>query len=346
MATLTEISFYSRQAIKWGIVGIIVIAIIPFAYRAGRGIYLKLNPPPPPPPTVRYGKLPKLKFPQSAAGDNVTYKLETIQGGLPKLPSVGQVYVVGINKSRLLELERAKAKAKTLGFTNEPVRVDDQTYRFVHPTLRATFTVNLLSGGFSYKYDYLNDKPVFVPQNLPSIEQAGAEAKNFLQGLGLLPADLVSGMARSAYLIATYSGEMKEAPSYSEANFVRTDLYRADKDKLKFVTAGGDKSPVNMLFSGLGERNKRIVEANYQYSAILGNDSASYPLKSVDQAWSELTQGSGYATQGYPTVTIRKVDLAYYESNDPQQFIQPVFVFEGDGGFVGYLPAVDPKYVQ
>ena len=346
MATLTEISFYSRQAIKWGIVGIVIIAIIPFAYRAGKGIYLRLRPPPPPPPTVRYGKLPKIEFPEVAASGSSTYKLETIEGGLPKLVTVGNVYVVGINKSRLLELERAKAKAKTLGFTNEPIRVDDQTYRFVHPILRATFTVNLLSGGFKYRYDFLQDKSVFEPENLPSIEQAGAEAKNFLQSLGLLPADLASGAARSTYLIATYSGEMKAAPSYSEANFVRTDLYRADKDKLRFVTVGGDTSPVNMLFSGAKERNKRIVSADYQYSTILGNDLATYPLKSVDQAWSELTQGVGFVTKDYPEVTIRRVSLAYFESDKPQQFIQPVFVFEGDGGFVGYVSAVDPKYIQ
>lgn len=346
MATLTEISFYSRQIVKWGIISIIVVAIIPFAYRGGKAIYLRFNPPPPPPPTVRYGKLPAVKFPENVEAIVPTYKLETIQGGLPRLPSVGQVYVVGINKSRLLELERAKVKARTLGFTNEPVKIDDKTYRFDHPVVKAIFTVNLLSGGFNYRYDFLQDGSVFVPENLPSTEQAGTEAKTFLQGLGLLPADLVSGTVKSIYLIASRSGEMKEAPSYSEANFVRTDLYRADKDELKFVTAGGETSPVNMLFSGVSEKNKRIVEANYQYSTILGNDSSTYPLKTVDQGWNELTQGGGYVTKNYPSVTIRKVSLAYFESDEPQQFIQPVFVFEGDGNFVGYVSAVDPKYIQ
>ena len=346
MATLTEISFYTRNAIKWGIISIVVIAIIPFAYRGGKAIYLRFNPPPPPPPTVRYGKLPAVKFPENAGAVVPTYKLETIQGGLPRLPSVGQVYVVGINKSRLLELERAKVKARILGFTNEPVRIDDKTYRFDHPILKAVFTVNLLSGGFNYRYDFLQDGSVFTPENLLSTEQAGAEAKAFLQNLGLLPTDLASGTAKSVYLIATSSGETKEAPSYSEANFVRTDLYRADKDKLKFVTAGGETAPVNMFFTGSRERNKRIVEANYQYSTILANDSATYPLKTVDQAWNELTGGGGYVTKNYPTVTIRKVSLAYFESNEPQQFIQQVFVFEGDANFVGYVSAVDPKYIQ
>ena len=40
------------------------------------------------------------------------------------------------------------------------------------------------------------------------------------------------------------------------------------------------------------------------------------------------------------TATVRTVTLAYYDSLDPQNYLQPVFVFEGDDGFLAYVPAV------
>jgi hypothetical protein len=90
-----------------------------------------------------------------------------------------------------------------------------------------------------------------------------------------------------------------------------------------------------------------VVQANYQYSKTLDNDFATYPLKSIVSAWNELTGGGGYiAKRAGSNVTVRKAYLAYYESNDPQDFLQPVFVFEGDGGFMGYVQAVDQGFVQ
>ena len=346
MATLTEISYYGRKGIKWGLVGVIVISAAPFIYRGGLALYRRINPPPPPAPTVRYGKLPVLKFPKSPGDAAPVLRLETISGALPKLPDVGNVYLVGINKSRLLELERMKARARSLGFTNDPIKESDHIYRFVHPTLPARLTVNLISGGFTYSLDYLNDRAQFEPVTLPTIEEAGRQAKSFFSTLGALPDDLAQGVVKSEYLIATFSGEMVQAPSYSEANFVRVDIFRGDRDKIKFVTSGGETAPVNILFSGNVDKNKDIVAANYQYSMIVGNDASTYPLKNTDQAWSELTQGLGYIPKYFPTATVRNAYLAYYESDGPQDFIQPVIVFAGDGGFLGYVQAVDAKYIN
>ncbi|MBI2008223.1 hypothetical protein HYS82_01045 [Candidatus Amesbacteria bacterium] len=346
MATLTEISFYSRRAIKWGVIGIIVITVTPLIYRGGRAIFRKINPPPPPAPTVRYGKLPILNFPKNSGGVSPVFKLETISGSLPKLANEGNVYLVGINKSRILELERMKARARSLGFTKDPIKESDHIYKFLHPQMPAQLTVNLISGGFVYSLDYLNDKTQFKPVVLPTMEQAGQQAKQFFSTLGSLPEDLAQGVVKAEYLIATFSGEMRQAPSYSEANFVRVDIFRANRDKLKFVTSGGETAPVNILFSGIGDKSKAIVAANYQYSMIVGSDVATYPLKSADHAWAELTQGLGYIPKPMPVATVRNAYLALYESDGPQDFIQPVIVFEGDEGFLGYVQAVDGKYIN
>src|SRR3972149_5039294 len=130
MATLTEVSYYTRKGVKWGIAGLIIILLPPVFWRGLVAVYRKLRPLPPTAPTVAYGKLPALTFADVNLDYRPQLRLETIDGKLPKLPTVGRVYVVEINKSRLLELDRVKAKAKSLGFVNEPEQLDEQTFKF------------------------------------------------------------------------------------------------------------------------------------------------------------------------------------------------------------------------
>ena len=66
------------------------------------------------------------------------------------------------------------------------------------------------------------------------------------------------------------------------------------------------------------------------------------------QAWEELQSGSAFVLQypKTPIITIRNIYLAYYDSISPQTYLQPVFIFEGDDGFVAYVPAVSRDYVE
>jgi hypothetical protein len=76
---------------------------------------------------------------------------------------------------------------------------------------------------------------------------------------------------------------------------------------------------------------------------------ATYTLKPSSQAWEELTSGKGYILK-YPaigtTVTVRSIRLAYYDSFEPQTYLQPIFVFEGDEGFMGYVAAVASAWTE
>ena len=346
MATLTEVGFYTRRIIKWGPVGLVVVMLIPPTWKLVKRIYLAINPPPPPAPTVRYGKLPKLVFPEADPNYKPQYRLETIEGALPKLPNAARVYFVTINKSRILELEKIKPKARALGFDQEPVKVDDQTYKFIGTNRPAELTVDIIYNSYAYKYDWRSDPRILDEKTISNNEQVLLEAKNMWQNLGLLAADLTEGKAKITYF-AGGTGELVPTISLSEANFIRVDMFRADKDGLKVITPKGEESPVNVTLSGSNDRTKRIVEANYSYSRILDNDFSTYPLKGVDKAWTELQAGGGYIARSEAIqVTVRKASLAYYESGQPQEFLQPVYMFEGDGGFVAYVSAIDQGYSQ
>ncbi|OGD08808.1 hypothetical protein A2397_04240 [Candidatus Amesbacteria bacterium RIFOXYB1_FULL_44_23] len=345
MATLTEVSVLARRIIKFSGVALVVMALIPGTISTIKKIMLALNPPPPTPPTVRYGKLPTLIFPEAPNYATPEYKLETISGGLPALPNVGKVYVVGINRSRLLTLDRMKDKAISVGLKNEPLALDDRTYRFTNQTLPIDMIFDVITGSFSYKYDWTVDREIYTTFDVPIGNSAVSEAQRFLERLGALPDDLAKGTSKIIYLAATSSAMVPENSPY-EANFVRVDLFRADKDDVRIVTAGMDTSPANVIISG-SNGDKRIIQANYYYSQVIGDDFATYPLRPVTAAWQELTTGGGYIAKRTTekVVTIRKVSLGYFESNEQQSFLQPVYVFEGDGNFAAFVQAVAPEYV-
>jgi hypothetical protein len=345
MATLTEVSVIARKAVKVSVVALVVMSLIPGVLSVIKKMYLTLNPPPPPQPTVRYGKLPQLIFPEVPSYATPEYKLETISGNLPALPTIGKVYVVGINRSRLMTLDRMKQKARGVGLGNEELALDERTYRFTSPTLPTDMIFDVITGSFSYRYDWTMDKTVYNTFDVPIGNAAISEAQRFLDRLGALPDDLAKGNAKIVYLAATSSAMVPKNSPY-EANFVRVDLFRADKDEMKVVTTGMDTSPVNVIISG-STGDKRVVQANYYFSQVIGDDYSTYPLKPVTTAWQELIAGGGYIAKRTTEqiVVIRRVSLAYFESNEQQSFLQPVFVFEGDGGFAAFVQAVIPTYL-
>ena len=95
-----------------------------------------------------------------------------------------------------------------------------------------------------------------------------------------------------------------------------------------------------LLGAGWFKKNIFIPNASDDY----------YPLKSIQAAWEEFQKNQGFiANLGQNDkneIIIRKVSLSYYDADKPQHFLQPIYVFEGDRNFIGFLPAIDPKWTE
>jgi hypothetical protein len=347
MATLTEAGFYTRKTLNWTILIMVAITLAPFFLKGVGLVILALNPPKPAPPEMRYGILPDVGFPRIPNVDKPSLVLETKTGDLPSFPNQLRVYPVQTNRLRLLEIDRIKTRAGTLGFIPEPEKLNDHTYRFKHPSVPATLTVDIISNGLSYKYDWSTDQNFYSATNVPTRENGLNDAKGFFQTLAVLPSDMASGTAKYSYFLSQPGGILKSVPQL-EANVLRVDLFRSEiemgKNKYRVVTPFYSTSPVNVTLTSL-TGNKKIIEAAYNYSALLDADKefSTYPIKPVQAAWEELRQGGGYiAHMDNPTssIKVRNVYLAYYEAEAGQQFLQPIFVFEGDDGFAGYVTAI------
>jgi hypothetical protein len=345
MTSLTRVSIAARKIIRYGIFFLIFLIVARVLFDIGKGIYLKLFPPPPPAATVKFGKLTKISFPLKAR-PNVTLTLETAEGTLPKFPIQAKVYFMPKTTSNLLSLDVAKQAASGLGFRTDGQAVNSTMYKFQSQNGFATLDMNIITEVFSISYNLKAD-PSPIEKRPPAPEIAASIVRSFLSGANLLPSDL-TGEIQSEFL--KIEGEnLVPALSLSDANLVKIYFFRKSYDNYPSLTAEPNKGNVWFLVSGSQETGKKIIAGEYHYFSVDESQLATYPIKTSQEAWNELSQGGGYiASMGTnndgSSVKIRKVYLAYFDSGTYTQFFQPIAVFEGDNGFVAYLPIVTDSY--
>ncbi|MDP3917779.1 MAG: hypothetical protein Q8Q30_01220 [Candidatus Woesebacteria bacterium] len=346
MTTLTEASIISRKGIRYFIYSIIIFIILRGIILTGIVIYKKVFPPPPVPPTVSFGKLTTLPFPEKQK-PVLNFSLETAEGGLPQFPDQLKVFFMPKQPSNLLSLDFAQDRANRLGFNIEAQQLTESLYKFYHKTSPSTMETNIITGSFSLSYDLnVDPSPISVKPPLPEI--ARNSIKSLLSGANLYPDDLEGGRFEHNYL-KTESGDFIPANSLSDANIIRVDLFRKNYDNLPTVTQTTGKGNVWFMVSGVKERGKEVVAGEYHYFPVDETQMATYPIKTADIVWQEFSSGNYYpaslgTTAEGESIKIRKVYLAYYDAGMYTEFLQPVFVFEGDKNFVGYIPAVVTDY--
>ncbi len=342
---LTQAALITRRIIKYGAFFLVFLIIAQFAWKIGFGVYRKFYPEKPPPPTVAFGRLPKLSFPAQDGLPKFSYVLQTPTGVLPTLSSVSTVYFMPQNKASFLALEEGTDKAQRLGFSQTATSISETIYKFQDSESPISLDMNIVNKTFSISYN-LSKTPELLTLRPESAQEAINTVTSYLSRANLLPADLSAGRKTSDF-IKIEGGALVRATSLSEANFIRVNLFRADYNNLSVATPDRQRGNVWFLVSGDRSRD-RVIAGEYHYFPVSQDKSGTYPLKTAQMAWDELVAGQGFVIQppstGSGQVIVRRVALAYYDSGRPQEFLQPVVVFEGDGDFVAYVPAITPDY--
>lgn len=353
MANLTEISIATRKFLVW--LGVVVIVYFVLRILIGLGIqYWKATHPiPVPAPNVRFNKLPSLKFSHVATSSSgMTFTLETVEGRPPETTAAGKVYSMPKKLPNLLASERARKLATKIGFTEEPEIVTSTLYRFTDPAepLR-TLEIDINDMNFRLKYDYIKNPQVFNIGKLESKDQAVSEVKQFVQFNNLFDQTVLKGKITTDLLI--YNDEKKlfqSASSVSNANAIRVNFFRSDLDDMPVLPPRFSKSYNYAIFTAGVALSTRIIDLSYIFWPIALDDFATYPLKSAQTAWQDLKDGYAYVmNMGRNTpenIVIRKIYIGYYDNEEPQTYLQPIFVFEGDDDFIAYLPAISPEWLE
>lgn len=349
MANLGETAIIARKAIKYGGIGLVVLMVGRVVLSMSVTYWKKLHPPPPPPPDVKFGKLPKLVFPQKDQ-PSLEYTLETRTGGLPtKMVNQFAVYFMPIRKPNLLAYDKAKEVAGRMGFIQEPVKLSETDYRFnLTDPLPASLTINIITGAFVLDRKWQDDPTFLIPNMYYNDSQTVDRITNFLARVSLLPEDVKEGDHTAQYL-RSENGQLVPAASLSQSFFVRINLYRKPIGETKVVNPRSDKGIISGILAMQREDVKQFVYIDYSYFPVDLETLAVYPLISVADAWERMQKGGGFVVavkDDSQPVVVREIYLAYYDSDIPQQFMQPVYVFEGDNEFVGYVPAIADAWVE
>jgi hypothetical protein len=354
MASLTQTSITARKTIRYIILGIIFLSVGKVLLGFGIQIYLKVFPPALPPATVKYGKLTRIPFPSDAPSAKLNFTLETATGTYPQVTPQAKVFIMPKVNPNLLSKDNAMVKVKALGFNApEPEAISDTLYKFTDIAVPTNVQMNIVTGAFSISYDLVADRSPISVRPLAA-ELSATKFREFLSDAGLMPADLKEGPMIPEYY-KLESGKLVKVLALSEADITKVNLFRKPYDELPSVTAKTNEGNIWGMVTGSGSKNQRVIEAEYHYFPVDEALFSTYPIISPEEAFGRLQAGQGYiATLGQykdgDSLKIRNMYLAYYDPGVPNDFYQPVYVFDsGDNdpnnSFVSYLPAVTPEYI-
>ncbi len=349
--TLTNLTHFSRQAVKYGSIALVVLIVGRVLLNGFTAYWKATHPEPPPPPTVGFGILPALRFDKRTQEEKPTnYKLETADGGIPDFGDRAKVFFMPKISANLLADQNAKNIASKYGFVFEPEVIGMETYRWnKSKPIASNLEMNIRNHNFKLTTNYLSHPEFLVNSQALSGSKAIERIKQFLKKSDLLPDDVASASAEVVYL-KSLGGELAPAVSQSDADFIQVDLDRTPIDEIyKMYSPQGYKASIRAILTNAMDGNDSIVDFDMNYNQIDYEQVETYPLRSVQSAWQILQAGEGYiASKGKKdSVVIRRITLGYYDDFQEQNYLQPIYVFENeDDGFLGYVNALDPKYIQ
>ena len=349
--SLTNVTFMGRQTVKFGLIFLVVLMVGIITINAFVAYWKATHPEPPPPPTVGFGTLPGIEFQNQTEEDKpISYRLETATGATPDFGDRAKVYFMPKATASLLADQSAKATAAKLDYVFEPTALTTELYRWnkSQPVL-STLEMDIRTNNFSLTSNYLSLPELLTNKKIPTGFDAIERVKSVLKRADLLADDVATASGEIVYL-KSLGGELAPAVSQSDADFIQVDLNRNPIDGVfRMYTPEGYVGIINAIVSGAFEGKDSIVELNYNYHAVDYDQIHTYPLRTSQSAWQLMQAGEGYiADKGsQDSAVIRTVTLGYFDSFEEQEYLQPVYVFEnGETGFLGFVPALDPKYIQ
>ena len=335
-------------------IGIFLVAVIIIRFISGLAItfYRSTHQPPPEAPNVAFGKLAKPNFVNNyETTKGFSFILQNIEGKPPETTPSGRVYAMPKKSYSFESGEKAKELARKLGFEGEP-RIDNVFYYFSNfkdPNL--SLFIDSTHMNFQLKYNYINNPEIFNLGRISSNEEATDKVRNYLVYSNVVDESAVSGLVTTEFLV--YDGRLQKlvpATSLSTAQAVRINYFRPEVAGMKVLTDEFKRSYNYAIYAPTpGTEAKNIIEISYYFWPVTLDNPATYPIISGEEAYQALLDGKATVInkgKNSDSISIRNVYTAYYDSKDPQNFLQPVFVFEGDNDFAAYYPAINPEYLE
>lgn len=346
--TLTEFSYYFRRSLPIIIIGFLTFMGFFFILRL---ILFRPASPPPVVYDIKFGKLPAIKPAHSIdSPPEISVTLDNIEGRPVTSTTSAKIFFIPEKNTRFGYLQNSYLMAKGVGFDTEVTKhtIEGDT-NVVFDDGKKKLTVDIRDFNFSYKYNYEVNPLLFVGTQIPDETTVVAQATDFLRLLGKYPTELSTGTEHVIYLhFNPENNELEVVKNSQDANVVEVDFFRPDIDGYPIVSPKyfNAQNYVVMVFKG---SESKIIKAQIKFFDKDALNYGVYPIKTGDQAWKELQEKKGFIVSpggnSYP-ITIRQMFLGYYDPDEYQQYLQPVYVFLGDNNFAAYVPAISSEHTQ
>lgn len=290
-----------------------------------------------------FGKVSLPEIPKSSSSAGLKFTLDTIEGTPVTATDTAKVFFLPQYNPRFGYSEKIYLIAKSFGFNTEIVKHSlvgkIATFTDEEKTLRVDIS------NFNFKFDRKIDNNLFSsPQiTIPTKTVIENKAIDFLKKIGRYPDELGKGTTNVIYLkLNSVNQNFVNVEKSSQAQLVEVDFYRPDIEGYQIVTPRyfNSQNYVIMLFQG---NDFQIINSRIAFFEKSEEQVGTYWLKTGEEAWSELNSGKGLVvagTQGQENIVIKSMKLGYFDPDIYQNYLQPVYVFLGEGDFVGYVPAV------
>lgn len=344
--TLTEVSYYSRKFAPFALLFFLIFLIF---YYLVRIIFLTVSPPQQRGLYVDpiFGKIKKPVIENATTSAGLSFTIDTIEGRPTTATESAVVYFLPQAAARFGYRERIYLIAKTLGFDTEISKHTLTGKEAEFKDDRQQLKIDITNLNFTYEYGFENDPQIFASASIPDKSLIDNAAREFLQKIGRYPEELAQGKNNTIYIAYDPSlKQMKVQNSPVGANLVEIDFYRPDLEGLPAVSPAYFNSQ-NYLLLVYNQYEFKVLKAQIKYFEKSDAQIGTYPLKSGDSAYEDLKNGKGWLIQNatdQKKIVIKKMFLAYFDPDIYQEYLQPVYVFLGNGNFVSYVPAVTEEY--
>lgn len=251
-----------------------------------------------------------------------------------------------------LNREKVNGIAKNFGFSGLPredVEETETLWSWVDGA--KTLSLNFNSRSLDYSVDRFIDPSVLTPGKNLSQDEAIKLAKNFLATKNLPNSylDLDAPVVEFSGAGSLHGGTLEStAREIAVVNFP----YKINDYPLLLSNSNQDLARVIVSSKGVVIGLKiKLYDATWQ-------EAGAFKLLSLEKAKEAVSKGGGVMIENSATGAINetlssyqlnKVFLAYYGANDNLGFLQPAFIFEGEGtlqngsksSVVLFLPAVE-----
>jgi hypothetical protein len=340
MIHLTELVFLLKKSRKSIALGVVAFIALIFILNSWNAIINALIPPKPPPETVAFGILSVYDLSDGfKPKSSVEFRLQAITGNFPVLPTKAKVFETAKKIPSFAAEESIKERARKLGFIKEPVKISGSVMEFGSSNqenknlIYDTLTLNYV---MSFKLE-----PSLIMTRPSSIDSSMGTASNFFESMGL---DF-NQYPKSKVITKTLKFEnnsIVEANSLSNADLIEVAFNLTDIEELPTIFVKKGSTSIYALVA-----NSRVIYAKEESPDVELFRFATYPLKSINQAWEELNSGKSYFNieNLNSTVDIKDVKLGYVMGSKNNQYIQPVYLFLGEGDFRAFIPAVADAWI-